>query len=141
MSETRVELAKALARFAHEGQTDKAGQPYYLHPFAVAEGVESEDEKITALLHDVIEDTSVRIETIRDLFGTEVADAVLSVTRREDEDYYDFVWRAKENPIGRAVKLADLAHNMDLSRIPEPTEKDYRRLAKYREAREIILKD
>lgn len=134
----RIELAKALCRYAHRGQTDKAGAPYYLHPFAVSEKVQDEDGKIVALLHDVIEDTGIRIDTIQDLFGPEVSEAVLSVTRRDGESYMDFIARAKQDPIGRRVKLADLAHNMDVSRLKTVTEKDRERLEKYRKAKELL---
>ncbi len=135
----RFELAKALCRYAHRGQTDKSGAPYYLHPFTVSEKVEGEDEKIVALLHDVIEDTDIGSDTITDLFGPTVSEAVLSVTRREGESYMDFVGRAKQNPIGRKVKLADLEHNMDLSRLRTVTEKDRERLEKYRKAKELLM--
>ncbi|MCR5041191.1 MAG: HD domain-containing protein [Clostridia bacterium] len=140
-SETRYELAKALSKFAHDGQVDKGGNPYYLHPLAVSEAVVGEDEKITALLHDVVEDTDIAVDTIRDLFGDTIVEAVLSVTRLDGEDYFDFVRRAKRNPIGRVVKLADLNHNLDASRLPEVTEKDAARLEKYRKAVEILSDD
>ena len=138
MSTARFDLAKALCRFAHEGQTDKAGAPYYLHPFIVADKVETEDEKIVAYLHDVVEDSNIGIDTLINLFGPKVAEAVVSVTRREGEAYMDFVRRAKLNPIGRKVKLADLEHNMDTSRLPEVTLKDRDRLEKYRAAVEFL---
>ena len=89
--ELAVELARALAAFAHAGQTDKAGQPYLTHPVAVAGKVRTPEEKITALLHDVLEDTFVLPETIGNLFGAEILAAVQAVTKREDEDYMDFV--------------------------------------------------
>jgi (p)ppGpp synthase/HD superfamily hydrolase len=139
--ELAVELARALAAFAHAGQTDKAGQPYLTHPVAVAGKVRTPEEKITALLHDVLEDTFVLPETIGNLFGAEILAAVQAVTKREDEDYMDFVARAKRNPIARAVKLADLEHNMDLSRIPNPTEKDLARAEKYRRAKAFLAED
>ncbi len=139
MNAERIELAKALCKFAHRRQTDKAGVPYYLHPFAVADKVSGEEEKIVAYLHDVIEDTNICIGTVQNLFGNTVATAVLSVTKRKDEPYMDFIRRAKQNPIGRAVKLADLEHNMDTSRLPAVTDKDKDRLKKYREARNILM--
>ena len=139
MSTAKIELARALAEYAHEGQIDKAGAPYFTHPLAVSEMVQTEEEKIVALLHDVLEDTSVTEPTIRNLFGDEIAEAVLSVTRRDGEDYMDFIARAKQNPIGRTVKLADLHHNMDLSRIPDPQPRDFERLEKYRQAEKLLL--
>ena len=138
-AESRIALAHALAEYAHFGQTDKAGNPYITHPMAVAAGVEGEDAKIAALLHDTVEDTFVTIRTVRELFGNTVGDAVDCLTRRENEDYFAYVRRAGANPIARKVKLADLAHNMDMSRLPIVTEKDRIRLEKYKKAREILL--
>ena len=138
-AETKIALAHALAEYAHLGQTDKAGNPYITHPVAVAAGVEGEDAKIVALLHDTVEDTFVTIRTLRELFGDTVADAVDCLTRRENEDYFAYVRRAGANPIARTVKLSDLAHNMDMSRLPIVTEKDWIRLEKYKTAREILL--
>lgn len=138
-AECRLALAQALAIYAHYGQTDRAGKAYYIHPFAVAAGVDGEDAKITALLHDIVEDTHVEIGTIRNLFGDTVADAVEALTRREGEDYFDYVRRVGRNPIARQVKQADLRHNMDMSRLPTVTENDLKRLEKYRRAEEILL--
>ena len=137
--ELAIELARALAAYAHEGQLDKAGQPYLSHPVAVAKKVHTPEEKITALLHDVLEDTFVTPDTIENLFGAEILAAVQAVTRREGESYMAFVARAKQNPIARAVKLADLRHNMDLSRIPHPTAEDHARVEKYRRAEALLL--
>ena len=134
MDSNRYKLAAALAEYAHEGQTDKAGRRYVEHPFAVAETVEGEKCKIVAVLHDVLEDTFVSEATLRNLFGDEIADAVLAVTRKENESYDDFIIRAGNNEIAKAVKLADLRHNMDLSRLPEVKEEDLKRKAKYEKA-------
>ena len=135
----RIEMADALAAFAHRGQVDKAGQPYIQHPRTVASRVTGEDEKIVALLHDVLEDTDVAEDTIRNLFGDKIADAVAALTHREDEDYFSYVARVAKNPLARIVKLADLEHNMDLSRLPKVTEKDLRRVEKYSRARRILM--
>ena len=134
----RYILARALSAFAHEGQYDKAGREYRYHPLAVSEMVDTEDEKIVALLHDVLEDTEVAEEMIRSLFGDIVADAVVALTRKDGEDYMDFVRRAGENPIARKVKLADLEHNMNLTRLPKVTERDLQRVEKYRKAKELL---
>ncbi len=104
MASKAYEAAKALSAFLHEGQVDKAGQPYYLHPLAVSEKVDSEDEKIAALLHDVLEDTRATEDTIRNLFGDEVADAVVSLTKKDGEDYMDFIRRAAQNEIAKKSK-------------------------------------
>ena len=138
MSAERLELAEKLSRFAHAGQVDKGGNPYYLHPLAVSEKLRSEDDKIVGLLHDVLEDTEVKESTIRDLFGDTVADAVVSLTHREGEAYEDYVERASRNEIARRVKRADVENNMDLSRISIPGEKDIMRLDKYKKALQIL---
>ena len=132
--ESMVQKALELATRLHAGQTDKAGKPYIQHPIAVAAKVNRPEEKIVALLHDVVEDTETSLEDIRREFGDVIADAVDCVTKREHETYMEFVARAKGNAIARAVKMADLEHNMDLSRLGHITEKDRERLKKYEEA-------
>lgn len=130
-----LEKAIAIAAEAHEGQTDKAGMAYILHPLRVMLMLETEAERIVGVLHDVVEDTPITFDDLRAAdFKDEILAALDSVTRRDDEEYEAFVLRAGENPIGRRVKLADLKDNSDLSRIASPTEKDYARLEKYRRA-------
>ena len=131
---SKPELAKALAAYAHQGQTDKAGRDYLLHPLAVAARMETEEEKTVALLHDVLEDTFVTEATIRNLFGPEIAGAVSAMTHRPEESYEDYIRRLGENPLARKVKLEDLRHNMDLSRLPVVTDQDLQRVEKYRRA-------
>lgn len=138
MESRKYALALALARFAHEGQTDKAGQDYIQHPMAVAAQLTGEDCRIAALLHDVLEDTFVTPETLENLFGREIREAVEALTRQEQEDYFAFVSRAARNPIARQVKMADLRHNMDLSRLPEVTPQDLQRLEKYKAALRLL---
>ena len=134
----KVELAKAIATFAHEGQIDKGGNPYIEHPVYVSNAFSDETHKTVALLHDVLEDTFVTESTIRNLFGDEIADAVVALTRADDETYLQFIYRVKENDIAKAVKLQDILHNSELSRIPNPTEKDFKRLNRYKEALKIL---
>jgi hypothetical protein len=127
-----LEQAIAFAAKAHEGQVDKAGEPYILHPLRVMLRVTTIEERIAAVLHDVVEDTEVTLEMLtNEGFSEAVVNAVESLTKRPDEDYDAFVLRAALNPIGRRVKLADLMENSDLSRIPIPTSKDHERVAKY----------
>lgn len=134
-----LERAIALAAKAHEGQTDKAGAPYILHPLKVMLRVSTLEERIAAVLHDVVEDTDITIEKLRgEGFSEAVLKAIESVTKIPGEDYESFVLRAAADPIGRRVKLADLAENSDLSRIKNPTDKDHERVAKYRRAIERI---
>ena len=137
MSE-KVMLADRFAAEKHAGQKDKAGLPYVEHPRAVAARVESEEEKIVALLHDTVEDTDATIDEIREMFGSTIADAVALLTHDNSVPYMEYVAKVKENPIARAVKLADLSHNMDLSRIPHVTERDLQRIEKYKKAYELL---
>lgn len=130
-----IEKALLIATKAHSGQTDKAGTAYIFHPIRVSCRCLTDEEKIVALLHDTIEDTDVTEEyLLSEGFPRSVVDAILSVTRNEDESYGDFIKRCRLNPIGRQVKLHDLEDNMDISRLPQVTEKDLARLNKYIEA-------
>jgi (p)ppGpp synthase/HD superfamily hydrolase len=135
-----LERAVAIAAAAHQGQLDKAGKPYLLHPLRVMLSVSSNDARIVAVLHDVVEDTSATVGDLRaEGFSETVLDALDSVTKREGEGYMDFVARAASNPIGREVKLADLADNCDLGRIASPTQRDHDRIAKYRTAQAFLI--
>lgn len=139
---TDQELALEIAQRAHKGQKDRGGRPYINHPLAVASMVEGEKEKVVALLHDVAEDTPVSLDSLRVLFGDEIADALTLVTHEDGTDYMEYVAGTKTNPIARAVKIADLTHNMDPSRLDhEPTAKDEERFAKYRKAKELLEAD
>jgi hypothetical protein len=134
-----LEHAIALAAKAHEGQTDKADAPYILHPLRMMLRLSSLEEQITAVLHDVVEDCGWSFNDLRDEgFTDAVIAAVDSVTRRPEETYEAFVLRAAANPIGRRVKLADLNDNCDLSRISNPTTRDYERIEKYKRAIAVI---
>ena len=133
-----VKLAEFFATGAHAGQVDKAGRDYIEHPRFVASQVDGENEKIVAWLHDTVEDTGVTIELIEKLFGEEIAAAVEHMTHRKGEDYMAYIRRVSADPISRAVKLADLKHNMDLSRLPEITDADRERVEKYQRAMEIL---
>ena len=124
--------ALRIAIKAHEGQKDKSGREYVMHPIRVAERCKDPRAKIVALLHDTIEDTDVTVEYLRNEgFPEEIISAVLSVTKQKGENYEDFVRRAAENPLGREVKIADLEDNMDIRRLEEITDEDVARLRKY----------
>ena len=124
--------ALQIAIRAHKGQKDKAGHDYILHPIRVSERCDDPRAKIVALLHDTIEDTDVTEEYLRQQgFPDDIVDAVLSVTRREGEDYETYIRRAAANPIGLQVKIADLEDNMDIRRLPDITDRDVVRLRKY----------
>lgn len=127
--------AMKLAYDAHNGQVDKSGLPYIFHPYQVAQQMTSETSTIVALLHDVLEDTQLTLENLEsEGFSKEVLDAISTLTRKKDEDYFDYIERVKKNPIAAEVKLADLAHNMDLSRLEKATKWDKERKKKYEEA-------
>ena len=130
-----LERAIEIAVVAHKGQKEKSGAPYILHPFRVMLSLKSDEDRIVGVLHDVVEDTPWTFGQLREEgFSEEVLAALDTVTIRENEDYPDFISRSAGNAIGRRVKIADLRDNMDLSRIPKPTEKDLRRIEKYRQA-------
>lgn len=134
-----VELALEIATSAHKGQVDKAGKDYINHPMTVASYVNTDEEKATALLHDVIEDTEYTADKLITLgIPTNVVEAVKVLTKNKGTDYMDYLSLVKANPIARAVKLADLKHNMQIERIPNPTDKDYKRIEKYKKAKEFL---
>ncbi len=137
----RVKLAQWVAECAHKGQKDKAGVDYINHPLTVASFVESEDEKIAALLHDVLEDTEFPEIALRILFGDKIVDSLLLLRHEKGVNYFDYVAKIKSDPLAKAVKLADLRHNSDLSRLPEITEKDLKRAEKYKKAIEMLKED
>ncbi len=127
--------ALSIASLEHRYQYDKAGKPYIGHPVRVAERCESAEAKIVALLHDVLEDTEVTPIQLKEAgFPHKIIDAVLSVTKQNDESYEDFIKRAARNKIGREVKIADLEDNMDIRRLEEIGEWDVVRLKKYLKA-------
>jgi len=135
-----LEKAIIIATEAHAGQVDKGGNPYILHPLRIMLKMTSVESMIAAVLHDVIEDTEVTKNDLLDAgFSIDVVDAVVALTRNVDESYMDFIRRAKQNPVARVVKLGDLEDNSDLSRIPDPTEKDYERLKRYKKAIKELL--
>lgn len=136
-----LEHVHEIARRCHEGQVDRAGRPYIEHPERVSALVTSNEEKMAALLHDVLEDTDMTVEELLRLgVAPTVVTAVEALTKREGESYEDFVRRAATNSIARAVKLADLADNSDEKRLVllDPEEAAWFR-AKYAKAKAIIL--
>jgi (p)ppGpp synthase/HD superfamily hydrolase len=137
---TTLERAIAIAAKGHAGQLDKAGQPYILHPIRVMLRVSGASERMAAILHDVVEDTPVTLAQLAtEGFSKEVLDAVDALTKRPGETRLEAARRAAANPLARVVKLADNAENMDLSRISNPTQKDYDRLEEYKRVREILI--
>lgn len=135
-----IERAIEIAAAAHAGQVDKGGEPYIFHPLKVMLRMTTEQERIAAVLHDVIEDTSVTIEQLRsEGFTDEVLRALTALTKLSGESRLEAAKRAAIDPIARIVKLADNAENMDLSRIPNPTYSDFQRLEEYIAVRALLL--
>lgn len=139
-----IRRAELLARHAHDGQVDKAGQPYASHPAAVAAITEAKypqdvDAIATSWLHDVVEDTDVTIEEIRDQFGDVIAAAVAAITRHAGEDPDEYYRRVAADPIALRVKRSDLAHNCDPARLSAlPAETQHRLQEKYRHAAAVL---
>ena len=123
---------------AHRNQVDKSGLPYVFHPFHLAEQMDSEEAVLVALLHDVAEDTDYTLQDMRVMgFPESVLEALNLLTHREGEPYIDYIARIKTNPLARQVKLADLRHNSDLTRLDAVDKKALARAEKY--ARAIAL--
>ncbi len=124
---------------SHKDQTDKSGLPYVFHPFHLAEQMDDEISTCVALLHDVVEDTDVTFEDLAaEGYPEEVLAALRLLTHHPEEPYFDYVKRIKTNPIATKVKLADLAHNSDLTRMDEITPYALTRNEKYKKAAAIL---
>lgn len=140
--ETLLEKAKRIAEIYHKGQVDKAGKPYMNHLRAVSDGVRGlgETYAVIGLLHDTLEDTDMTIEKLQTLFGDKVANAVSLLTHDDKIPYLDYIRGIKKsgNPYAIEVKKSDLRNNMDLSRLNQVTEKDLKRLEKYKKAYAIL---
>ena len=135
----KTKKAMKLCYEAHKDQVDKTGVPYVFHPFHVAEQMKDEATTIVALLHDVVEDTDYTLEDIAaEGFGQEIVEAVALMTHEDEVPYLDYVAKLKDNPIARAVKLADLAHNSDQSRLGEIDDETKQRLEKYQKAISLL---
>lgn len=136
-----IEMAMQVALNAHNSQTDKAGEAYIKHPIRVMQDVETEEEKVVALLHDVVEDSTVSFEDLERRFSDEIVDAVRGMTKKDDESYSEFIERAKENEIAREVKKADIRDNLDASRLGRLDEEDIKRMEKYSRSLEVLKND
>ena len=139
--ELLLKKAEEIATAAHKGQYDRCGVEYINHPRTVASYVDEPKLKIIAWLHDTIEDTDITEADLRPVFGDEITDAVVTLTKADDEDYFDYIEKVRKNPLAIKVKLADLTHNMKPDRIKNPTDRDYRRLEKYKKAYAILEKE
>lgn len=130
-----LELAIEVATQAHKGQLDKGGNPYILHSQAVAAALDSTENKIVAYLHDVVEDTEITLEDLKEMgFTYRIVNSIRILTKPKDISYEDYLKSVKKDSNAWHVKMADIKHNMDISRIPEPTAKDFARIEKYKKA-------
>lgn len=141
-----AEAARLVATAAHAGQVDKGGAPYIEHPAFVADRVrwlEGDGVAVAAgWLHDVVEDTRFTLDALASVFPESVMEAVDALTRRGGEPYFEYIERARENRVARAVKRCDLAHNLDTSRLPgggvDLSGADVARLVRYERARNVL---
>ena len=130
--------AMKIAYNAHLNQVDKSGVPYIYHPIHLAEQMDTEIECIVALLHDVVEDTDITFEQLEKEFPRKVIEVLKLLTHDKNIDYMEYVKNLKVNPIAKKVKIADIKHNSDETRLEKITEKDVARRDKYKKALEIL---
>lgn len=133
--------ALRIAYSAHEGQVDHSNIPYIFHPYHLAEQMDDEISCTVALLHDIVEDTPVTLAELQSQFPEEVTEAVALLTHSPDTDYFDYIKTLKKNPVARKVKLADLAHNSDETRMADtcvPREELASHRVKYEKARQLL---
>lgn len=137
-----LEKAIALALRAHSGQVDRYGHPYILHSLHLMLQMDTEHERMAAVLHDVVEDTGVTLSDLEEAgFPPEVLEAVRLLTHdKENSSYEEYVQTLKANRTARKVKLADLKHNMDIRRMDQVRPTDLDRLQRYRQAWETLSK-
>jgi (p)ppGpp synthase/HD superfamily hydrolase len=136
-----LEKAIAVALEAHAGVVTRSGRPYILHPLRLMIQMESEEEMITAVLHDVVEDSTITLDDLAAMgFVKEILDALALLTHdKETTRYEDYITGIKANPLALKIKLADLEHNMDIRRLPNKMSRsDLERLQKYRHAWKIL---
>ena len=131
-----LERAIEIAQEAHKGVKDKGGHDYINHPIRVMHAMSNDQEKIVAILHDVVEDSDWTFERLKEEgFEDSVIESLRCVTKySEEEDYQEFIKRATTNKIATKVKMADIEDNLDLSRLGTLTEKDLTRIKKYKKA-------
>lgn len=123
----------------HKNQVDKSNIPYVFHPWHIAEKFSEEKNVIVSLLHDVLEDTDTTIDELRkEGFDEEIIEALKVLNHEKGEDYFSYIKKIAKNPLARDVKIADLKHNMDLTRLDNIIEKDKKRLAKYQKCLEYL---
>lgn len=137
--EKLLDLAVEVATNAHAGQFDKGGQPYIMHPIKVAESVDTIEQKIIAYLHDVCEDSDMTPEDLLAAgFPENIVSSVKLLTKPRGMSYVEYIEAVKQDNNARCVKIADLKHNSDISRIKQPTKNDFKRIERYQKALVIL---
>ena len=134
-----LEKAISIALSVHKGKIDKGGNPYILHPLRVMLDMTTIEEKIVAVLHDVVEDSHTTIQNLRDEnYSEEILDALTLLTKNQNQTYNEYILEIKKNTLATKVKLADLRDNMDKKRLLNPNKKDIARINKYKIAYSLL---
>jgi len=134
-----LEKAISIALSVHKGKTDKGGNPYILHPLRVMLDMTTIEEKIVAVLHDVVEDSHTTIQNLREEnYSEEILDALTLLTKNQNQTYNEYILEIKKNTLATKVKLADLRDNMDKKRLLNPNKKDIARINKYKIAYSLL---
>lgn len=134
-----LDMALKIAVEAHTGQVDKVGQPYILHPLRIMLAMTTDEERMVAALHDVVEDSAVTLADLcRAGFSKSVVDAVDALTHRDGESYENYVERASRNLLAKRIKIADLEDNMNFRRIWKLEDKDRERMERYQKAYQFL---
>lgn len=135
-----LEKAISIAALAHEGQTDKGGSHYIFHPLILMSTMDTEEEAILAVLHDVVEDSSITLEDLeKEGLSPRLLEALDLLTRKPRVSYQKYIEAIAENPLATKVKMADLSHNMDLSRLPKPTLSDFKKRQEYEKYQNYLV--
>lgn len=138
----KTKAALKLCYMAHKDQVDKAGLPYVFHPFHLAEQMKNEDTTVVALLHDVLEDTDITLDEMREAgYGEDILEALQLLCHEDGVPYMEYIERLRENRLARIVKLADLQHNSDLSRLDVADERAVARREKYLAAMQLLMNE
>lgn len=128
----KLKHAISIAVECHSGQKDRMGEPYIQHPLRMMIKMKTVEEKITAVLHDVVEDSEMTISVLRNEgFSEKILKAIDALTKRKGESYKESIERVKKNPLAVKVKIADFEDNMDIRRLKRITENDRKRLNRY----------
>lgn len=136
----QLNMAIHIATDYHNGQIDKSGEPYILHPIWVMNNVKSLNGKVVAMLHDIVEDTEITIENLIDFgFDEDIVIAIDILTKKKGQKYTDYIELVGKNNLAREVKISDLKHNMDLKRLKEITDKDKKRYVKYKNSYDYLI--